>query len=66
MILEEEKCKRQVIKHDDDLHRHAGFDADAVEQRPRLGRNQEFGHMVSVSDWIKNAMGKYSKFLPKS
>ena len=33
----------------DDLHGHAGFDADAVELRPRLGRNQEFGHMfISV------------------
>lgn len=30
----------------DDLHGHAGFDADAVELCPRLGRNQEFGHMV--------------------
>ena len=30
----------------DDLHGHAGFDADAVELRPRLGRNQESGHMA--------------------
>ena len=30
----------------DDLHGHAGFDADAVELRPRLGRNQESGHSV--------------------
>ena len=28
----------------DDLHGHAGFDADAIELRPRLGRNQESGH----------------------
>lgn len=38
----------------DDLHGHAGFDADAVKLRPRLGRNQESGHMlISVSGFAK-------------
>ena len=32
----------------DDLHGHAGFDADAVELRPRLGRNQESWHYKLV------------------
>ena len=47
----------------DDLHGHAGFDADAVELRPRLGRNQESGHMfISVCGLLKTSC-KYKYFL---
>ena len=49
----------------DDLHGHAGFDADAVKLRPRLGRDQESGHMlISVCGFAKNASRKYNKILP--
>ena len=49
----------------DDLHGHAGFDADAVKLRPRLGRDQESGHMlISVCGFAKNASRKYTKNLP--